>query len=216
MKFDEYLSSVRQIEQRVERSEAWLDVPKPSVNAVGLNLDADDNAPAEWIKTMFDLIFLAFQTDSTRVATYQLGNMNGATSIAGKFPQLLGFGTNMHGLAHGWNRPGGAEALGKWDRFRSEQLCYFLQRLRDTPEGDGNLLDHTIVLYGSSNSNTHNNSNYPTVLAGGTRIGLNHGQFLELTEDTPFSNVHLTILRRLQVDAAAFADSSGEISGLLA
>jgi hypothetical protein len=215
-KLDEYLSSVREIEQRVKRSQDWLDVPKPSVNAVGLHLDADDNAPAEWIKTMFDLIFLAFQTDSTRVATYQLGNMNGATSIAGKFPQLLGFGTNMHGLAHGWNKPGGAEALGKWDQFRTEQLSYFLTRLDETPEGDGTLLDHTMVLYGSSNSNTHNNINYPTVLAGGTRIGLNQGQFLQFTNDTPFSNVHSTILGRLQKNAPSFADSTGEISELLA
>jgi hypothetical protein len=214
-KLDEYLSSVREIEQRVERAEAWLNVPKPNVNAVGLHLDADDNAPGELIKTMFDLIFLAFQTDSSRIATYQLGNMNGATSIAGKFPQLLGFGNNMHGLAHGWNKPGGAEALGKWDQFRTEQLFYFLQRLRETPEGDGNLLDHSVVMYGSSNCSTHNNTNYPIVLAGGTRIGLHQGQFLEFTEDTPFSNVHLTVLRRLGVDAESFADSTGEISGLL-
>lgn len=214
-KLDEYLSSVRQIEQRVERSEAWLDIPKPNVNATGLHLDADDNVPAELIKTMFDLIYLAFQTDSTRVATYQLGNMNGATSIAGKFPQLLGFGNSMHSLAHGWNKKGGAEALGKWDRFRSEQLAYFLTRLKETPEGDGNLLDHTMVMYGSSNSNTHNNHNYPIIMAGGNKIGLRHGQFLQMDEQTPFSNVHLTILRRLEVKADSFADSTGEISQML-
>ncbi len=216
VKFDEYLSSVRQIEQRVQRSEAWLDVPKPNVNATGLHLDADDNAPAEWIKTMYDLIFLAFQTDSSRIATYQLGNMNGATSIAGKFPQLLGFGDKMHGLAHGWNKAGGAEKLGRWDQFRTEQLCYFLKRLKETPEGDGNLLDHTIVMYGSSNSNTHNNRNYPIVMAGGTGLGLNHGRLLDFTDKTPFSDVHLTILRRLGIDSESFADSTGEISGLLA
>lgn len=216
IKFDEYLASVRQVEQKVERSEAWLDVPKPHVNATGLHLDADDNAPGEWIKTMFDLIYLAFQTDSARVATYQLGNMNGATSIAGKFPQLLGFGTHMHALAHGWNKPGGAEALGRWDRFRTEQLSYFLTRLKETPEGDGNLLDHTLVMYGSSNSNTHNNRNYPIVVAGGGRLGMSHGQFLEFGEDTPFSNVHLTLLRRLGVPAESFADSTAEIAELLA
>lgn len=215
-KLDEYLSSVREIEQRVERSQAWLDVPKPTVNAVGLHLDADDNAPAEWIKTMFDLIFLAFQTDSTRIATYQLGNMNGATSIAGKFPQLLGYGANMHGLAHGWNKAGGAEALGKWDRFRTEQLAYFLQRLSETPEAGGSLLDHTVVLYGSSNSSTHNNTNYPTILAGGHQIGLDQGQYLRFNEDTPFANLHLTILRRLKIQASSFADSTGEITELVA
>ncbi|MDG2126185.1 MAG: DUF1552 domain-containing protein, partial [Verrucomicrobiales bacterium] len=79
-KLDEYLQSVRQAEQRVERSEKWLDVPKPNVDATGLHLDADDETPGELIKTMLDLMFLAYQTDSTRFITYQLGNMNGATS----------------------------------------------------------------------------------------------------------------------------------------
>ncbi len=215
-KLDEYLSSVRDIEQRVERSERWLDIPKPQVNASGLHLDADDNTPGEWIKTMFDLIYLAFQTDSTRLATYQLGNMNGATSIAGKFPQLLGFGQNMHQLAHGWNRPGGAEALGKWDQFRTEQLSYFLQRLRDTPEGDGSLLDHTLVMYGSSNSSTHNNHNYPIILAGGDKLGMRHGCYHTFDESTPFANVHRTLLGRLDVPVESFADSTGNLNELLA
>ncbi len=214
-KLDEYLSSVREIERRVERSERWLDIPKPQVNASGLHLDADDNTPGEWIKTMFDLIYLAFQTDSTRLATYQLGNMNGATSIAGKFPQLLGFGQNMHQLAHGWNKPGGAEALGKWDRFRTEQLSYFLRRLRDTPEGDGNLLDHTLVMYGSSNSSTHNNHNYPIILAGGDKLGMRHGCYHKFDESIPFANVHRTLLGRLEVPVESFADSTGELTQLL-
>ena len=93
-KMDEYLSAVRQIEQRVERSERWLDVPKPTVDASGLHLEADDSTPRELMQTMYDLLYLAFQTDSTRFATYQLGNMNGATSIAGKFP------TAGHGRQH--------------------------------------------------------------------------------------------------------------------
>ena len=79
-KLDEYLASVRQIEQRVGRSQQWLEVPKPAVDASGLHLSADDTTPGELIQTMYDLIYLAFQTDSTRIATYQLGNMNGATS----------------------------------------------------------------------------------------------------------------------------------------
>ena len=122
-KLEEYLESVRQIEKQVEQSERWLHVPKPQVNATELHLDADDTTPGELIKTMYDLIFLAFQTDSTRTATYQLGNMNGATSIAGKFPQLLGFANKMHALAHGARKgEQGAENLGKWDQFLSNNL----------------------------------------------------------------------------------------------
>ena len=215
-KFDEYLDSVRSIEQRVERSESWLDVPKPEVDPSGLFLDADENTPAEYVSTMYDLMFLAFQTDSTRVATYQIGNMNGATSIAGKFPELLGLPKNMHGLAHGWNKKGGAEALGKWDLFLAQQLAQFLEKMRSTSEGAGNLLDHTVVLYGTSNSNTHNNNNCPMLTAGGKRIGLKNGQHLKLGADVPMSNLLLTLLQQVEVPVENFSDSSGEMSEILA
>ncbi len=189
-KFDEYLDSVRSIEKRVDRSQRWLDIPKPEVDASDLHLDSDHNSPEEYIRTMYDLIFLAFQTDSTRVATYQLGNMNGATSVAGQFPQLLGFGNKIHSLAHGWNKKGGAEALAKWDQYLAQQLAHFLTRLKTTEEADGNLLDHTLVLYGSSNSNTHNNNNYPLLLAGGNGLGMKHGQLVKYEAKTPLTNLH--------------------------
>ncbi|MFT5856875.1 MAG: hypothetical protein ACI8XO_004131 [Verrucomicrobiales bacterium] len=214
-KFDEYLQSVRQIEQRVERSEKWLDVPKLQVDTAGLHLDADDQTPGELIKTMLDLMFLAYQTDSTRFITYQIGNMNGATSIATKFPALLGFGKNQHSLAHGWNKPGGAEALGKWDAFRAQQLAYFLQRMANTPEGDGTLLDHTVVLYGSSNSNTHNNRNYPLVVAGGDKLGFKHGAYHRFREDVPLSNLFVTMMNRVGYPTPSFVDSTGEMTELV-
>lgn len=210
-KFDEYLQSVRQIEQRVEQSEKWLNIPKPQVDISGLHLEADDKTPGELIKTMFDLMFLAIQTDSTRFLTYQMGNMNGATSIATKFPSLLGFGKNQHSLAHGWNKPGGAKALGKWDRFRAEQLTYFLQRLQDTRENEGTLLDHTMVLYGSSNSTTHNNTNYPLVVAGGNKLGLKHGAYHRFGSDVPLSNLFVTMANRLGMPGTKFLDSTGEM-----
>lgn len=214
-KFDEYLASVRQIELGVERSKQWLEIPKPRVDEVGLSLDADDSTPRELIQTMYDLMLLAFQTDSTRVATYQLGNMNGATSIAGKFPQLLGLGKNMHGLAHGGAKGKGGEELGRWHQFLADQMARFLTRLKTTKEGDGNLLDNTVVLYGSSNSQTHRNANYPLLLAGGQRLGLNHGQLIKADEKTPLSNVYLTVLNRLDIQASSFADSTAWFDALI-
>lgn len=213
-KFDEYIASVRQIEKRVERSRQWLDVPKPPVDEAGLSLDADDSTPRELIQTMYDLMFLAFQTDSTRVATYQLGNMNGATSIAGKFPQLIGLGKNMHSLAHGGAKGRGGEELGKWHQFLTDQLARFLTRLKSTAEGDGNLLDHTVVLYGSSNSQTHRNANYPMMLAGGQQLGLKHGRMITADEQTPLSNVFVTILNQLGIPADSFADSTSPLDAL--
>lgn len=214
-KLDEYLTSVRQVEQQVQRSVDWLDVPKPKVNATGLTLKADDNTPKELIRTMLDLLVLAFQTDSTRIATYQLANMHGATSIAVKFSQLLGYGNGTHALAHGWNKPGGAERLGKWDQWQAENLRYFLEKLAAIREGEGSLLDNTLVYYGSSNSNTHNNRNYPLILAGGRSMGFRHGQYLRFDEDIPLSNLYLTMLRQMDVPTDAFADSTGVMDELV-
>ena len=154
-KLDEYLDSVRQIEQRVDRAQQWLTVPKPSVDPSGLHLEADDTTPGELIKTMYDLIFLAFRTirPDWRRTSWETER---ATSVAGKFPSLLGLSDNMHRLAHEARKSDeGAEPLGQWDRFLTDQFAYFVRRLKDTPEGSGTLLDQTLLLYGSSNSQTH-------------------------------------------------------------
>lgn len=214
VKMDEYLSSVRQVEQQVERSISWLDIPKPKVNASGLSLEADDKTPKELIKTMLDLIVLAFQTDSTRVVTYQLASMHGAISIAVKFPQLLGFGNSFHGLAHGWNKPGGGAKLGAWDQWLAQQFQYFVERLASIQEGDGTLLDNTIVYYGSSNSTTHNNTNYPLIVAGGKSMGFTHNQYLRFDEEVPLSNLYVTFLNSLGIPAESFADSQSDLNAL--
>ncbi len=213
-KLDEYLASVRAVEQRVERSQKWLSIPKPHVDPTSVALEASPNGPEEYLKAMYDLMFLAFQTDTTRLATYMIGQVAGATTIANAFPACIGLGGNWHGLAHGAGKKGGAEKLGKFDQFLANQLAYFLTRLKETPEGDGNLLDHTMVLYGSSNSKTHQNRNYPLVLAGGSKLGLRHGQFLKLGEQMPLANVFVTMLNRLNVPIESFADSTGECSEL--
>ena len=214
-KLDEYLASVRAIEQRVERSQRWLDVPKPSVDPSSLALASSPDAPKDYIRAMYDLMFLAFQTDTTRVSTYMLGQVAGATTVANTFPACLGLNGNWHGLAHGAGKKGGYEALGRFDRFLAEQLSYFLTRLKQSPEGDGTLLDRTIVFYGSSNSRTHNNNNYPLLVAGGRGLGLKHGNHLRFSANTPLSNLFVTMLDRLNVPSDSFADSTGEMSELL-
>ena len=216
-KLDQYLTSVREIEQDVERSAQWLDVPKPMVNAEGLTLDANNETPGKLIHTMLDLIALAFQTDSTRFITYQLASMHGAISIANKFPSLLGFAKDAHGLAHGAGKGAiGAENKGKWDLYQTECLAYLLNRLSEMKEGHGSVLDNSCILYGSSNSKTHNNTNYPLVLAGGKNLGYQHGQYLRFDHDTPFSNLFVTIQKSLGAEADSFADSTGEMNEVLA
>jgi hypothetical protein len=217
-KLDEYLNSVRQIEQGVERSQHWLEIPRPELRDKDrklLQLDSDDNAPLQFIRTMYDLIYLAFRTDSTRVATYQITNMADCSSKAAKFPQLQGFKDTLHSLAHDWDKPGGSERLGQWDRFMAEQFHYFLNQLASAQEESGSLLDNSVILYGSSNSVTHDNNNYPLVLAGGAEMGFKHGRYLRFGPEVPMSNLLVTMLNRAGVECENFSDSSGELSILL-
>ena len=97
----------------------------------------------------------------------------------------------------------------------AEQLSYFLDRLSTTPEGDGTLLDRTLVLYGSSNSVTHNNTNYPLVLAGGSKLGLDHGRFLKFDSKIPMANLFVTMLSQMGIPCDQFADSTGPLSELV-
>ena len=215
-KLDQYLTSVREIEQDVERSAHWLKVPRPKANAEGLSLDADNETPDKLIHTMLDLIALAFQTDSTRFVTYQLASMHGAISIANKFPTLLGFNKDAHGLAHGAGKGAGAENKGKWDRYQASCLAYLMKRLSEMEEGNGSVLDNTCLFYGSSNSKTHNNTNYPLILAGGKKMGYKHGQYLKFNNDVPLANLFVTMQKRMGVKADSFADSTGDMPEVLA
>lgn len=220
-KLDEYLDSVRQVEKQVDRSQAWIDIPRPQLTDQDremLRLESDSQVPDDYIGTMYDLMLLAFQTDSTRVATYQIASMGDATTLGGKFPQLLGMGSHLHTLAHGWNRPDGIEPLGKWDQFLARKFAGFLSKLKNTPsspDGSVSLLDQTTILYGSSNSTTHNNNNYPLVLAGGAALGFKHGNYAHFSSDTPLASVHLTMLQQAGIPVSSFADSSAPLPQLL-
>lgn len=213
-KLDEYLDSVRDVEKRVERSQAWMDRPKPELTDADrehLKLDSDSKVPEDYVETMYELIYLAFRTDSTRVATYQIGSMGDATSLSGKFPQLLGLGNNLHGLCHGWNKPDGIEPLGRWDQFLSRKFAQFLTRMKETPanaEGTLSLLDQTSILYGSSNSTTHTNLNYPLVLAGGKGLGFQHGSYHRFDQSIPLANLQFTMLRQAGISVESFAGSN--------
>jgi hypothetical protein len=215
-KYDEYLNSVREIEQRVVRSQNWLDIPKPDVDASSLDLSVSPDAPLEYIRTMYDLMYLAFQTDSTRYITYMLSAMNGEVSRA--FSRALGL-DDQHRLAHDAGKEGGFPNQGKWNQCLVETLAHFLQRLADTPEANGTMLDNTMVLCGTSNSRTHNNHNYPLIFAGGGNMGIKHDQYHIFNDgkdnkDKPMSNLLFTMLNRMDVADAGFSDSTGDFSEL--
>lgn len=209
-KLDEYLSSVRETERRVERLQNWVDVPRPDVPTQGLQLTA---APANahdrpmWIDVMLELSYLAFQTDTTRVITFEWSREAGGFG---------GGGENHHELSHHGGDEGMLRQLATIDRFHVQRLSRFLNFLKATAEGDGVMLDRTMVLFGSGmNSGKgggHSPKNLPLLLAGGRKLGLKQGQLIQHDVDsTPMSNVLLTMLQKMGVEQDRFVDSTGTL-----
>lgn len=230
---DEYLDSVRQAEIKVEKAKRWLDVPLPTVDSESLNLELTTDEPREYLQTMFELIYLAFRTDSTRVATYQIGRENGV-GRSDHLARAVGFNL-AHQLSHETKNPNGWKNFGIYCRFLNEEFGRFVSRLRETPEpaGTGTMLDNTLLLFGSASSAFHLSRNYPLILAGGKQMGFRPGQYINRAgmdfqggpwlgdrepwqnaatrEDVPLANLFVTLLQRLGVATDSFADSTGQI-----
>ena len=215
-KVDEYLESIRALEHRVERTSKWTHQPLPDVNTKGLNLAASHKDPKEYIRCMYDLVYLAFQTDSTRFASLMLESENSSNSELWNYATyVLGYKGATHDIAH--KRP--VDYSGRWDQWRAEQHAYFLQRLRDTPEAEGNMLDRTVVLWGSAHPHaSHSTKNYPIHLAGGNKLGLAHGQLhsFEGEKKVPLANLFVSMLHAVDVPVKSFADSTGPMPEVLA
>lgn len=217
-KMDQYLTSVREVERRVTRARDWVDAPKPVIDERQLPLDErpyDRHDRQSYLRVMFDLIYLAFRTDSTRVCTFQLGREAGG----GSFDEL-GVRAGHHELSHHGGDADMLEQLAKIDHFYLSQLGYFLQRLKETPEQDGTLLDRTMILYGSGmNSGAgggHSPKNLPLIFAGGRKLGFQLGQHLAYEQDqVPLANLLLTMLQRAGLPHERFADSTGTLTGLV-
>ena len=215
-KLEHYMQALRDVEKEIERMESWATTPKPNVPADNLALDASVKDPATFIRTMYDLIYLAFKTDSTRYATYMLQSMN--SSKWDNVPIALGLGATHHLLAHNAVKGGvHLERLGQYDKFQADLLAEFIAKLADTPEGEGSMLDSTVVLYGSSNSQTHVNTDYPLMLAGGERLGLKPGRLIDFGQVAPpLSNIYLTLLNALDVPSQQFSDSDSTTPEIMA
>ncbi len=209
-RLDEFLQSLSEVESRLQRSEEWLGRAMPQVNRDAVNLDVSPRGPTDYIRTMLNLIVLAFETDTTRVAAYQMCAEDGV-GICDRFPSILGFGGGHHGLSHGPTTP-----WARYDRYLAEQYSYFLDRLGSIREGNDRLLDNTMALYGSGTSTTHNARNYPTILAGGKNLGLRHGRFIKQQNERPLGDLFVTMLHRYDIPARSFADNAGEFSEILA
>ena len=231
---DEYLQSVRDTEIKVEKAKRWINTPLPTVNVDHLKLDLTPSDPRLYLQTMFELIYLAFKTDSTRVATYQIGRENGVGQ-SDYLARAVGFNLS-HQLSHETKDPGGWKKFGIYCRFLNEEYGRFATKLKETPEpaGSGTMLDNTLLLYGSASSAFHLSRNYPLILAGGKKMGFKHGRYLNygpekpaggpwnggrepwqkeiVHEDIPLSNLFVTMLQRLGVQTNKFADSTAAVA----
>ncbi len=233
--FEEFLSSVRDTEIKVSKSARWVNLPLPTVDVDHLNLDITADDPREYLQTMYELIYLAFKTDSTRVATYQFGK-EVSKGISDYLARAVGLPLT-HRLSHLTKKPDGWKNFGTFCRFISEEFGRFANRLKTTPEpaSEGSMLDNTLLLFGSASSAFHLSRNYPLILAGGKSMGFTHGQYLNYAEDgayrggwapgekepwrmratredLPLSNLFVTMLQRLGVETERFADNTGTIS----
>ena len=179
-RMDQYLTSVREAEIRTRRADIWLDTPLPKISEADrkrTNRDIEPTKAGDYFRTVYDLMVLAFQTDTTRVATFSLGGEGAAFAI----PEI-GITESRHQLSHHGGDPGYIEKLTNYDTFAIEQFSYFLTRLAETKDFGGKpLLDSTMSLFGSGMTygHGHGNANLPLVLAGGKGLGLRHGTHLD-------------------------------------
>jgi hypothetical protein len=229
LKLDEYLESVRAVEQRIEfetRRKAGEVLADPLALAAVEKLDRRitdyfaDPAQAsersgnhtEHVRLMLDILALAFWTDSTRVGTFMFANAVSGRNFSFLDPALGGHHQTSH-------HEGDATKLGHYTRmvaWHVEQYAYLLGRLRSFREGDGTVLDHAMIVFGAGlrDGNSHSPRNLPTLLAGRGGGTLATGRHLSYAPDTPLANLHLAMLRRMGVPAARFSDSTGELPGL--
>jgi hypothetical protein len=160
---------------------------------------------------MFDLQILAFQADITRVITFQLSREQSNRT----YPEI-GVADPHHPVSHHGNDPEKLLKLSKINQFHVSLFSDFLQRMKDTPDGDGSLLDHAVIVYGSGmgNSSLHDHENLPILVAGGAATGLQGGRHIRYEQGTNLSNLHLTLLDRVGVQMDSFVDSTGKVEGL--
>lgn len=209
-KIAEYLDTVREVERRIQKAEA--DVAQSPLPP---DLERPLGVPAsytEHAKLMFDLQVLAMQGDITRVTTFQLARETSNRTYAVE----TGVADPHHPLSHHGNDPDKIARMAKINAFHVSLFAYFLDRLKATPEGNGTLLDHSLLLYGSGigNPNVHDHTNLPILVAGGAAGGMKGDRHIRYDKPVPLANLHLTLLDKVGVNIERFGDSSGKITDL--
>ena len=207
-RMDDYLETIREVERRIQQAEASVgDHPLPDLDRpIGVPAAYADHA-----RLMFDLQCLAYQGDVTRVITFQL-----ARETSNRTYPEIGVPDPHHPLSHHGNDPDKIARMAKINQFHVSLFSEYVQKLKATPDGDGSLLDSTLLLYGSGigNPNIHDHTNLPTLVAGGAATGMRGNRHIRYHQPTPLANLHLSLLDRVGVRLDAFADSDGKLEEL--
>jgi hypothetical protein len=200
-KLDEYLYAIRDIETRIQRTEKQTVAATPPIDAPPSSVPENFS---EHTRMMFDLMTVAFQTDSTRIITFQM-----ALEQSNRAYREIGIADSHHGLTHHGGDKEKIEKCIRINRYQVEQFAYFIGKLKAVKDGDGSLFDHVMVTYGSGLGRDHDHDNLPTVVTGRGN-GLFHlGRHVRYASETPLANLHVAMLDRLGVPAENFADSKG-------
>ena len=205
-KLDQYFTSLREVESRIDRL-------KTPVDLSGLDVKEPEEDPSdatEHIRLMYDLMVLAFRTDTTRIATYMLANEGSNRT----FP-MIDVAEGHHQLSHHQNQEKSIEKIRRIDRYYSEQFSYFLDRMAEVPDGEeGTLLDNSLIVYGGSISdgNRHDHDNLPILLAGHGGGRVCGGKLHEFTSDTPLNNLFLSMAEIAGSPIPEIGDSTGPLS----
>ena len=204
----EYLDSIREVERRIQNAETdSKDNPLPDLERpMGVPASYADHA-----RLMFDLQLLAFQGDITRVTTFQI-----ARETSNRTYPEIGVSDPHHPLSHHGDDPDKIARMAKINAFHVSLFAEYLEKLQNTPEGNGSLLDNVLLLYGSGigNPNVHNHTNLPIILAGGAAGGMKGNRHIRYDKPTPLANLHLTLLDKVGVKLDKFGDSNGKIDNL--
>ena len=207
-KVTQYLEAIRDIERRIQLAEAQSarELPELARPTGGI-----PDTFAEHARLMFDLQVIALQADLTRVITFMLSR-----EVSPRTYPELDIPDPHHGLSHHQNRPEQMAKLARVNRHHIEQLAYFMDKLQATPDGDGTLLDQVMIQYGCgiSDGNQHLHVNLPILVAGGGAGTLTGGRHLRVAEDTPLTNLHLSLLEKLGVPTERLGDSTGTVKHL--
>ena len=208
-KIDEYLTSVRELEQRLGR-----DVDDETLVAEGQPLARPKGVPGDFgthARLMGDLMAMAFQLDLTRICTFMLADAGSNRNY-----RMIDVPEGHHQLSHHGNDDEKVNKLASIDRFHIQQFAYLLQKLKSIPEGDGTLLDNSMIMYGSaiSDGNRHRHNDLPVLVAGRGQGTIDTGRHIRYDDDTPLMNLYLALLERAGVEVDQLGDSTGILSGL--